>query len=284
MTRPIATDLTAGLSLKPEHYADALACQANGLWLEVHPENYMVAGGPRLGWLEAIRARHPISLHSVSLSLAGNAEPDPAHLARLAALAERIEPALISEHLAWSHVAGQYFPDLLPFARTDEALHRIAANVSRTQDALGRSIAIENPSHYLRLDDHDWDEIDFLTALSQRTGCTLLLDINNVHVSASNLGYDAGAWLDRFPDALVSEIHLAGHTMDPTLGAALLIDSHDSPVSPDVWALLRRFIDRVGPKPTLIERDGNVPGFEALLAERQQAAEALNRSPASVRP
>ncbi len=263
--------LTAGLSLKPEHFAPALSSQASGLWFEVHPENYMVAGGPRLGWLEAIRSQHPVSLHGVSLSLAGDAAPDTAHLQRLAALAQRIEPALISEHLAWSRWDGQYFPDLLPFVRTDEALHRIAANIERTQDALDRPIAIENPSHYLRIDGHTWDEIDFLAALAQRTGCSLLLDINNVQVSARNLGFCAEHWIDRFPCVQVSECHLAGHTVDPQWGADLLIDSHDAPVAPEVWALYSRFVARAGGKPTLIERDGNLPEFDVLMAERARA-------------
>jgi uncharacterized protein (UPF0276 family) len=269
--------LTAGLGLKPQHFDAAVSARPDGLWFEVHPENYMVAGGPRLGWLEAIRARHPVSLHGVSLSLAGDGEPDAAHLQRLAALTRRLEPALVSEHLAWSAWNGQHFPDLLPFPRTTEALHRIAANIERTQAALGRTIAIENPSHYLRLDRHEWDEIDFLSELALRTGCTLLLDINNVHVSARNLGYSAGIWLDRFPAAPVTEIHLAGHTSDPTLGEALLIDSHDSPVAPEVWRLYSRFIERAGARPTLIERDGNVPDFSELMAERAQADEELHR-------
>lgn len=269
--------LTAGLGLKPQHFDAAVSARPDGLWFEVHPENYMVAGGPRLGWLEAIRARHPVSLHGVSLSLAGDREPDTAHLQRLAALTRRLEPALVSEHLAWSAWNGQHFPDLLPFPRTTEALHRIAANIERTQAALGRTIAIENPSHYLRLDRHEWDEIDFLSELALRTGCTLLLDINNVHVSARNLGYSAGIWLDRFPAALVTEIHLAGHTSDPGLGEALLIDSHDSSVAPEVWRLYSCFIERAGARPTLIERDGNVPDFSELMAERAQADEELHR-------
>lgn len=271
--------LTAGLSLKPEHFALALSSKADGLWLEVHPENYMVTGGPRLAWLEAIRARHPISLHGVSLSLAGDAEPDSAHLQRLVALARRIQPALISEHLAWSAWDGQYFPDLLPFPRTSAALHRVAANIARSQDALGTTIAIENPSHYLRIDGHEWDEIDFLSELARRTGCSLLLDINNVHVSARNLGYCAEDWIDRFPEARVSEIHLAGHTIDPQWGDALLIDSHDAPVAAEVWELYGRFTDRAGARPTLIERDGNVPDFDVLMAERAQAVAVFMRSP-----
>jgi len=274
----MTTVLTAGLGLKPLYYDAALACPAAGLWFEVHPENYMVAGGPRLAWLEAIRAKYAISLHGVALSLAADAELDPAHLARLAALARRIEPALISEHLAWSTWRGTYHPDLLPFPRTSEALARIADNVSRTQDVLQRRIAIENPSHYLRMDGHAWDEVDFLAELSRRTGCGLLLDTNNVYVSARNLGYSAEAYLDAFPVASVMEIHLAGHATDANLGGALLIDSHDAPIAPEVWALYSRLIARIGARPTLIERDDKLPDFATLLAERERA-DAVLRAP-----
>jgi uncharacterized protein (UPF0276 family) len=263
--------LSAGLSLKPQHFDAALEARSDGLWFEVHPENYMVAGGPRLAWLQRIRASHPMSLHGVSLSLAGDAPPDAQHLQGLAALVKRIEPALVSEHLAWSRAEGAYFPDLLPFPRTGEALRRIAANIAQTQDVLGRRIAVENPSHYLRIEGHEWDEIDFLAELARRTGCGLLLDVNNVHVSASNLGYSAIDYLERFPAATVMEVHLAGHSADPALGDGLLIDSHDAPVAPPVWALYRRLIQRIGARPTLIERDGNVPDFDELMAERMQA-------------
>lgn len=267
----MTTKLSAGIGLKPQHFDAAAACRAEGLWFEVHPENYMVDGGPRIAWLEAIRALHPVSLHGVSLSLAGDAAPDTAQLQRLAALVRRIEPALVSEHLAWSAWDGNYLPDLLPFPRSNEALHRIAANIAQTQDTLGRRIAIENPSHYLRLPGHAWDEIDFLAELVRRTGCGLLLDVNNVHVSANNLGYSAIDYLDRFPAEAVMEIHLAGHTADPTHGQALLIDSHDAPVAPAVWALYARLVTRIGARPTLIERDGNVPDFDLLMAERERA-------------
>lgn len=269
---PLTADV--GLGLKPAHYDAALACRAPGLWFEVHPENYLVDGGPRLAWLERIRALHPVSLHGVSLSLAGDAAPDTLHLERLAALARRIEPALVSEHLAWSSWGGTHFPDLLPFPRSTEALHRISANITQTQEALGRRIAIENPSHYLRIDGHDWEEVDFLAELVRRTGCGLLLDVNNVHVSANNLGYSAADYLDRFPAAAVMEIHLAGHSADPTHGNALLIDSHDAPVAPEVWWLYERVTARIGDRPTLIERDGNVPDFDELLAERDCALSA----------
>lgn len=263
--------LSAGLSLKPAYYDAALSWRGAGGWFEVHPENYMVAGGPRLRWLEAVRAAHPISLHGVALSLAADGPPDEEHLERLAVLSRRIEPVLVSEHLAWSAWRGVYHPDLLPFPRTTQALQRIAANIARTQQALGRPIAIENPSHYLPIEGHEWDETDFLAELAHRTGCGLLLDVNNVYVSARNLGFDAADYLDRFPGEPVWEIHLAGHAPDPQQGAALLIDSHDAPVAPPVWALYQRLIRRIGARPTLIERDGNLPDFSVLLAERDEA-------------
>lgn len=267
--------LDAGLGLKPQHYDAALACSTAGLWFEVHPENYMVAGGPRLAWLEAIRGKHPLSLHGVALSLAADAEPDAAHLKRLTELARRLEPALISEHLAWSTWRGAYHPDLLPFPRTTEVLARIADNVSRTQDALQRRIAVENPSHYLKLDGHEWNETDFLQELARRTGCGLLLDVNNVYVSACNMGYSAEDYIDAFPGKPVMEIHLAGHAADPNLGDALLVDSHDTPVAAEVWALYERLIRRIGARPTLIERDDKLPAFDELLAERDRAAAVL---------
>jgi uncharacterized protein (UPF0276 family) len=267
----VAATLTAGLGLKPAHYAEARDCAAPGLWFEVHPENYLVDGGPRLAWLEAIRERHPVSLHGVALSLAADAAPDAAHLRRLRALVDRIEPVLVSEHLAWSAWRGAYHPDLLPFPRTGEALDRVCANVSAAQDALGRRLAIENPSHYLALDGHEWGEIDFLAELSRRTGCGLLLDVNNVFVSAANLGFAPAACVDAFPAEAVMEIHLAGHSRDPALGDRLLVDSHDSPVSEPVWALGERLVDRIGPRPVLIERDDRLPAFDELLAERTRA-------------
>jgi uncharacterized protein (UPF0276 family) len=268
-------DLGAGLGLRPQHYAAALEDTTSGLWFEVHPENYMVAGGPRLAWLEAIRRDKPIALHGVSLSLAADTEPDPQHLRQLANLVERIEPALVSEHLAWSMWRGVYHTDLLPFPRTTAALKRIAANISRTQEVLGRPIALENPTHYLHLDNHEWSEIDFLRELTQRTGCGLLLDVNNVFISASNLQFDAAAYLDQIPAEAVMEIHLAGHSEDAELGAALLIDSHDAPIAESVWTLYRRLIQRIGARPTLIERDDHLPEFQELLVERQRAQEVL---------
>ena len=266
---------TAGIGLKPEHYDDALRCRRAGMWFEVHAENYMIEGGPRRNWLQAVRREHPLSLHGVSLSLAGSDPVDPIAVAGLARLVRELQPALVSEHLAWSRLDGSYFPDLLPFPRTAEALKQICANVSRVQDAIGRPIAIENPSHYLVLEGHDFDEIEFLTHLACRTGCALLLDINNVFVSARNTGTSAERYVDAIPGDLVVEVHLAGHRPDPTHGQRLLIDSHDTQVAPEVWALFDRFVARVGPRPTLIERDAELPAFDALMVERDMADRRL---------
>jgi uncharacterized protein (UPF0276 family) len=275
----VMTELGGGLGLKPAHYGDAYASTARALWFEVHPENYMVGGGPRLAWLEAIRSRHAISLHGVALSLAADVAPDETHLRRLKALVDRVEPALVSEHLAWSAWRGTYHPDLLPFPRTHEALARIAANIARTQDVLGRRIAIENPSHYLVMDGHDWTETDFLAELVRRTGCGLLLDVNNVYVSARNVGIDAAAYVDTVDAASVMEIHLAGHSRDAGTTPPLLIDSHDAAIDEAVWALYRRVIARIGARPTLIERDDNIPPFDVLFAERERAQAILEECP-----
>lgn len=267
--------LTAGLSFKPQHLAEVLAADAAGLWFEVHPENYMAAGGPRLAALGAVAERFPISLHGVGLSLAADEPPDAAHLAAWRRLVDRFRPALVSEHLAWSQRRGAYAPDLLPFPRTAEALVRIAANVDRMQQALGRQVLIENPALYLPLKGHALPEPEFLAELVRRTGCGLLLDVNNVFVSASNLGYAAEVYLAALPAEAIGEIHLAGHTPDPNLGAALLIDSHDAAVAEPVWALYEKLVARIGPRPTLIERDDNLPPFAELMTERRRAEGVL---------
>jgi hypothetical protein len=264
---------TAGLGFKPQHFSEALASPAVGLWFEVHAENYMVDGGPRLAMLEQLRRDRPISVHGVGLSLGGAEEPDPDHVAALKSLVDRFEPALVSEHLAWSRLDGRSFPDLLPLPRTNETLACLSANIGRVQDALGREILIENPTHYLPLTQHRWSETSFLRELARRSGCKLLIDVNNVAVGANNIGFDAGAWLLDIPAKLVGEIHLAGHSLDAD--GALLIDSHDEPVSEAVWSLYEGFIDRIGPRPTLIERDGNVPAFAELIRERNRAQAVL---------
>lgn len=271
---------TAGIGLKPQHYEDALACGAEGLWFEVHPENYMCDGGPRLAWLDAIRAEHPLSLHGVGMSLAADEAPDPGHLAALKRLVDRFQPFAVSEHLAWSMRRGAYAPDLLPFPRTAEALARIADNVGRMQEALGRTVLIENPSLYTPLKGHELPEVEFLAELVRITGCRLLVDVNNVAVSAHNLGFDARAYLDAIPAEAVGEIHLAGHEAD-ALGD-LLIDTHGAPVAETVWALYARLVERIGPRPTLIERDDKVPAFAELMAERDRAHGVLAGSLAHV--
>jgi uncharacterized protein (UPF0276 family) len=267
--------LGAGLAIKPEHFGEALACRRAGLWFETHVENHLVDGGPKLAWIQAVREHHPVSLHGVSLSLGGCDPLDAGHVLALSALIRRIEPVLVSEHLAWSRHGPTVFPDLLPFAYTTPSLCRLVQRVDEVQTMLGRCIAIENPSHYLHNPRSDWDEIAFLDELAQRTGCKLLLDLNNVFVSANNLGFDAQAWVDRFPAHRIAEVHLAGHSADPMIGASLLIDSHDSAVSPAVWQLLDRLLRRSGPCPCLIERDASLPAFEVLLSERDHAQSML---------
>ncbi|MFC7461680.1 DUF692 domain-containing protein [Hydrogenophaga defluvii] len=263
--------LTAGLGLKPAHFAEALADTSAGLWFELHPENHLVDGGPRLAWLQAVGERHPLSLHGVSMSLAGFDRPDPSHLLRLSALVQQLNPALVSEHLAWCTWGGQVLPDLLPFVRDDAALARTATHIDEAQQALGRRIAIENPSHYITLPGHTWREPDFMNELVRRTGCGLLLDVNNVYVSAHNLGFDAARMLRAYDADAVMEIHLAGHHADPQLGAQLLIDGHDTPVSEAVWQLYADLITDIGPRPTLIERDDQLPDFATLMRERNRA-------------
>lgn len=267
--------LTAGIGFKPQHFMPAIEARHAGLWFEVHPENYLADGGPRPRMLAALAAVHPVSLHGVSMSLAGPTPPDAAHLQRLAALVRGLRPALVSEHLAWSRLGARYEPDLLPFVRNTAALQRVARHVMAVQEALGRPIAVENPSHYLALPGHRWDEVDFLCELVRRTGCALLVDVNNVHLSAHNLGFDAARWLARVPAEAVAEIHLAGHSSDPQLGDALWIDSHDAPVAEGTWALYQGLLARIGPRPTLIEWDGRLPGFKRLLQERQRAQRQL---------
>ena len=263
--------LTAGLGFKTAHLDDALASDAEGLWFEVHAENYMVDGGPRLAALYALAERFPISLHGVGLSIASVEPPAPDHLARLRRLADRIRPVAISDHLAWQTWEGAHHSDFLPFPRTRDALSHAVRNVRLVQDTLGRPIMVENPSLYVDLSGHGMGEAEFLTELAAATGCGLLLDVNNVFVSAVNLRFSAAAALDLYPAELVGEIHLAGHARDADPDSPLVIDSHDAAVADRVWALYERLIDRIGARPTLIERDDNVPAFAELMAERDRA-------------
>lgn len=257
-----------GLGLKPEHYARILGERPDIGFFEVHAENYMGAGGPPHRYLTEIAAHYPLSLHGVGLSIGGPEALDRAHLARLRQLVDRYRPASFSEHLAWSSHDEAYLNDLLPLPYTPQTLDRVASHVDTVQQALGCRMLLENPSTYVLFADSSIDEVDFLDAIARRTGCGLLLDVNNVMVSAVNHRLDPQAYVDRFPIEHVGEIHLAGYdeTTDDA-GERLLIDAHGSRVRPDVFELFRHTIARTGPLPTLIEWDNDVPGLDVLLDE-----------------
>jgi len=269
-----------GLGLKPEHYRDVLDTAPSVGFFEVHAENYMGDGGPPHRYLEGIRARYPLSLHGVGLSIGGEGGLDPTHLVRLRRLIDRYRPESFSEHLAWSTHESAYLNDLLPLPYTQATLDRVSAHVAETQQVLGMRMLLENPSTYLLFEESTIDEIDFLAAVSDRTGCGLLLDVNNVMVSAVNHGLDPVAYIDRFPVDRVGELHLAGYdeTVDDA-GERVLIDAHGSPVLPDVFDLYRHTLKRTGPVATLIEWDNDVPAFGRLLDEvrRVETAMALER-------
>lgn len=257
-----------GLGLKPQHYAQILDETPDLGFFEVHAENYMGDGGPPHRYLGAICDRYPLSLHGVGLSIGGERPLDRDHLKRLRALVERYQPASFSEHLAWSSHDETYLNDLLPVPYTRETLDRVVAHVDEVQQALGFRMLLENPSTYVLFEESTIDEVDFLDAIATRTGCGLLLDVNNVMVSAVNHRLNPDAYIDRFPIHHVGELHLAGYdeTVDDA-GDRLLIDAHGSRVRPDVFDLYRHTIARTGPLPTLIEWDNNVPAFGVLMEE-----------------
>ncbi|MFO1121828.1 MAG: DUF692 domain-containing protein [Hyphomicrobiales bacterium] len=260
-----------GIGLKSEHYRAVLADRPDVGFFEIHAENYMGAGGPPHRYLAAIRDAYPLSLHGVGLSIGGPGPLDSAHLARLRALIERYEPGLFSEHLAWSTHDSGYLADLLPLPYTAKTLQSVCDHIDETQLALGRQMLLENPSSYLRFSDSTMEEPEFIAEIARRTGCGLLLDINNVFISAKNLGLAARDYLDAYPLALVQEIHLAGHDTVTDAGGTVLIDTHGAAVDADVWQLYALAVERTGPRPTLIERDSNVPPLAELVAESQQA-------------
>lgn len=262
----------AGLGLKPEHYETILTDRPDVGFFEVHAENYMGAGGPPHRYLEAIAELYPLSLHGVGLSIGAARALDRVHLKRLRALIERYKPQSFSEHLAWSTHDTGFLNDLLPLPYTPETLARVIDHVDETQQALGQRMLLENPSTYVLFTDSTIDEIDFLAEIAGRTGCGLLLDVNNVMVSAVNHRLDAAAYIDRFPVECVGEIHLAGYdeTVDDA-GDRLLIDAHGTAVKSDVIALYQHTLARCGPCPTLIEWDNDVPDFATLFAEARRA-------------
>jgi hypothetical protein len=263
-----------GIGLRSPHVAELLATRPVVGWLEVHAENYM-GGGPAVRALERLRADYPVSVHGVGLSLGSADGLDAAHLERLACLVERLEPALVSEHLAWSVTGGVYLNHLLPLPYSRESLAVVCEHVGRLQDRLRRPVLIENPSSYLRLRHSPIPEPEFLDALARRTGCRLLCDVNNVYVTCTNLGGDPARYLEAIDRRAVAEIHLAGHAVNDADGRRILIDDHGSRVADAVWRLYARALARFGPVPTLVEWDTDVPPLAVLLEEAATAGAML---------
>ncbi|MBH5369103.1 MNIO family bufferin maturase [Bradyrhizobium glycinis] len=273
----------AGTSFKPEHLPAILEAKNRRGFFEVHAENYMGAGGPPHRALEAIRRDHPLSLHGVCMSIGGPRPLDKAHLARFRSLVARYQPALVSEHLAWSTHETSFFNDLLPLPYTAATLACVCDHIDQVQEAIRRPLLLENPSTYLAFRESSMRETEFIRAVAERTGCGLLLDVNNVFVSATNHGYSALDYLADFPLSRVEEIHLAGHAEQADdEGDLLLIDSHDGPVTDAVWKLYDIVIRRRGPVPTLIEWDSKIPDWPVLQAEAAAAQAILDRHHSAV--
>ncbi|WP_300038028.1 DUF692 domain-containing protein [uncultured Roseobacter sp.] len=265
-----------GVGYKPQHFSELMQDPGPVSWIEVHAENYMGDGGRPLAQLRALSEQFAVSVHGVGLSIGGEGALDRDHLDRLKKLVEWLQPASFSEHLAWSTHGAEFLNDLLPLPYTNDTLTRVAAHISQVQDTLGRRMLLENPSSYLAFAESTWSETDFLTELVRRTGCGLLLDVNNVFISATNLGYSPQDYIDAFPLDAVGEIHVGGHDEDADdNGAPLLIDSHGKPVADPVWSLLSLTLATSGPRPVLVEWDNDVPLWPALRAEAVRAAQAL---------
>jgi uncharacterized protein (UPF0276 family) len=268
---PDSLPLAAGIGLRAPHVRQVLEQRPVVAWFEIHSENYFADGGPSLATLERIRADYPIAMHGVGLSL-GSADPlDREHLRKLARLARRIAPAVVSEHLCWSSVDGRHFNDLLPLPYTAEALDHVCSRVHAVQEALGRPILVENVSSYYAFAESSMAEHEFVCAVAARTGCKLLVDVNNIHVNARNHGIDARAYLAAIDPASVAEIHLAGHDAS----GPIVIDTHGAPVAPEVWSLYEAAIQRFGRVPTLIEWDTDIPAFAVLEREAAHAQRIL---------
>ncbi len=267
----------AGIGLRHPHLVELIETPPAALaWVEVHSENYMAEGGPRLRQLELIRERYQLSLHGVGLSLGSAEPPDRDHLGRIRRLADRFRPALMSEHIAWSVEDGHYLNDLFPIPYTEEALALISRNIAMAQDALGCRLMVENPSSYLRFVDSVMPECQFIAELSRRTGCGILLDVNNIYLSATNHGFDIGEYLATIPGDAVGEFHVAGHAEREIDGVPILIDDHASRVAPAVWDLLDAALHRYGPRPVLVEWDNDIPELPVLMEERHEAQRRLD--------
>ncbi|SNZ09259.1 DUF692 domain-containing protein [Cohaesibacter gelatinilyticus] len=266
----------AGVGLKAEHYQTILETNPDIGWFEVHPENYMGAGGPPLHYLSEIASRYPLSLHGVAASIGADQPLKQDHIDRLKMLNDRYKPGLFSEHLAWSSHDELFFNDLLPVPYREDSMERVIEHVDQLQNHLGRRILLENPSVYVAFASSTMTEIAFLEKVVEKTQCGLLLDVNNVYVSATNQNYDPVAYLDAFPIEHVGEIHLAGFARDEDdEGELLLIDSHDAQVAEAVWDLYDHALARSGPVPTLIEWDANIPAWDVLFAEAMRAEEKI---------
>jgi hypothetical protein len=267
----------AGIGLRAPHHAELIASAPDVGWVEVHSENFFAAGGSSLVVLERVRDRYPLSLHGVGLSLGSADALDEDHVSSLARLVDRIEPALVSEHVCWSAIGGRHTNDLLPMPFTREALRHLEQRVQHVQERIGRRILLENVSSYIEFEDAEYTEWDFIAELARRAGCGVLLDVNNVYVNAMNHGFDADAFLAGMPPEAVEEIHLAGHLVQEIAGATIRIDTHDRPVCDAVWRLYDRALARFGPIPTLIEWDARLPALETLVADAHAADARLRK-------
>jgi uncharacterized protein (UPF0276 family) len=265
----------AGIGLRAPHLRQVLESRPAVPWFEVHSENYFAPAGAAVAMLDAVRRDYPLSLHGVGLSLGGSDPLDPQHLQHLQAAIARFAPVLVSEHLCWTAAGGQHFHDLLPLPYTDEALRHVSARIVEAQERLARGLLIENVSSYLEFEHSTIPEWEFLREVAARSGCGILLDVNNIYVSAVNHGFDARRYLDAIPAEAVGEIHLAGHVAKDIEGTQLLIDSHSQPVTAAVWELYAYALERMGSKPTLIEWDSELPAFEVLQAEAAKAESYL---------
>ena len=262
----------AGVGLKPEHYGDIFESMPDMGFFEIHAENYMGAGGLPHRALTAIRQNYPLSVHGVGLSIGAERVLDPVHLGRLKAVVDRYQPGMVSEHLAWSTHDSVFLNDLLPLPYTEDVLARVVAHIDQVQTALGRTILVENPSTYVAFAESEMNETDFIRAVQKRSGCGLLLDVNNVFVSATNQHYSPEGYIADFPLEHVGEIHLGGHATDSDdSGDVLLIDAHDREVSDPVWTLYADVVSRIGRLPTLIEWDNDLPSWGVLAADAARA-------------
>lgn len=261
----------SGISLKPAYYQLILSSFPEVGFFEIHAENYLSKGGPARHYLNLIRQHYPITVHGVGLSIGGEQPINQQHLERVAQLVNEVEPEVFSEHLAWSSHDSAFLNDLLPVAYDEATLRRVCEHIDHIQSYVKRQVLIENPSTYFEFNRSEMSETDFLSEMAKRTGCGLLLDVNNVEVSCFNHGYDPYQYLNAFPVTAVGQMHLAGHTTDDNAVVPLKIDSHDEPVSQDVWSLYQHTLTLTGDCPTLIERDGNLPPIDELLAEARRA-------------